>query len=69
MKKTDEGKKLISEGSISLKKMGPAKKFDNITVKIIASESNLVISETRTKRDEVWSILANQVVGAENLKN
>lgn len=51
-----------------LKKVGPAKIFDKIAHQIAVAESTKTINEVRAQRDEVWSELSNQVIGAENLK-
>ncbi len=42
-----------------------AKEFNEITQKIITKENEKLIDEKRVKRDKAWSVLANQVVGAE----
>jgi len=54
---------------VKLRRVGPAKIFDNITHKLVETENSRMTSDEQTKRDEIWSKLANQVVGAENLKD
>lgn len=67
--KKKESVKMTAKKDLHLKRARAAKTFDNITYKIAQKESTRAIGEIQAKRDEVWSNLANQVVGAEQLKH
>lgn len=48
-----------------LKDMKPSKKFTEITKQMIQEESKKLVDYNRLKRDETYSLLANQIFGAE----
>jgi hypothetical protein len=43
-----------------------AKSFNKVTKLIIKEQNEKLIDEIDAKRNENWSVLANQVVGSEN---
>jgi len=47
------------------KKAKPATNFNQITEKIIEEERNKLIDSERLKQNEVYNLLANQIVGSE----
>lgn len=46
-----------------------ATEFKAVTAELIAESTNALENESQRTRNEDWSILANQVVGAERLKD
>jgi len=56
--------RLEVESSVILRSARASRKFDNITQQIIQKERSRPINEIRNKRDKLWSLLANQVIGS-----
>lgn len=45
----------------------PSKELESIIEEVLEQERSTPINEARYKRDRIWSMLANQAVGAEHL--
>jgi hypothetical protein len=46
----------------------PTDSFQQVAEEIAQEQKNAILIDPNTRRDEEWSILANQIVGRENLR-
>ena len=46
----------------------PSDSFEQVAEEIAEEQKKAILIDSNTRRDEEWSILANQVVGRENLR-
>ena len=66
MSKADIGKYFMSKEDF-FDDAVDSETFNKVSIEIRDEESNMLVDESRIERDKTWSLLANQVVGSEEI--